>query len=95
MNDTLGPDGPVPSGLVFVECPYVYTRSENSDPHHTLESRAEVANMSGKEMKKQTAVVRAQRAFIHKVPSGSDDVLQIGQMVFVWRGKVVVNRIGE
>ena len=50
FNDTLGPDGLVPSALVFGEFPSPIVTSETRHPRATIESRAEIANMAQKEM---------------------------------------------
>lgn len=50
MNDTLGPEGLVPSALVFGEFPKFVTKSEVPRERSILESRAEMATLVRKEM---------------------------------------------
>ena len=95
INDTLGPDGLVPSALVFGEFPSAFTTSETPHPRTTLESRAAVANMARREMEKQMAAVRLKRGLRHATPPAADYIFEVGQRVLVWRERKVENRIGE
>ena len=95
MNDTLGPEGLVPSALVFGEFPPVFTRSEVPHPRATLESRAVVASAARKEMEQQMAKLRVRRALHHATPGAAMQVYQTGDQVLVWREKQVEHRIGE
>ena len=95
MNDTLGPEGLVPSALVFGEFPKVYTRSETPAQRPMLEDRASVALCARKEMERIMAEMRTKRALKHKVPTAADTFYQPGDKVLVWREKIVESRIGE
>lgn len=95
INDTLGPDGLVPSALVFGEFPSAFTTSETPHPRATLESRAAVANLARREMEKQMAAVRLKRGLRHATPPAADAIFEVGQRVLVWRERKVENRIGE
>ena len=53
MNDTLGPEGLVPSALVFGEFPKLRTKGSKPTPRATLLSRKAVAETARKEMEKQ------------------------------------------
>ena len=95
LNDTLGPEGLVPSALVFGEFPPMFTNSESPAQRETLQDRASVAQSARKEMEKIMADMRVRRALHHRVPSAADRFYQPGDKVLVWREKVVNHRIGE
>lgn len=95
MNDTLGPNGVVPSALVFGEHPQVFTRSETTPPRATLDERSKLAFEARQEMEQHMARVRTDRALRHAVPPAADQNFQQGDKVLVWREKIVNNRIGE
>ncbi len=95
MNDTLGPDGIVPTSLVYGEYPAAYTRSEIPDKRPTLEARSEVENSARREMERETARMKIQRALKQSVPSATKTVYEVGETVLVWSERVVDNRIGE
>lgn len=95
INDTLGPEGLVPSALVFGVYPEVYTISEQRRSKlHNFE-RAKVANYARLEMEKVMADLRLKRAETYAVPPASDAMFHKGEQVLVWREKVISNRIGE
>ena len=95
LNDTLEPDGIVPSALVFGEFPSPYTVSATRHLRALLESRAEVANMARREMEKGLATARVKRGLRHAVPQAENNTLEVGHEVLVWREGMVENRIGE
>lgn len=95
MNDTLGPEGLVPSALVFGVYPSTHVFEEPRDPKPTLQERAKLANTIRAEMDSQMALLRVNRALRHDVPPASDSVYEIGDQVLVFREKQVNNRIGE
>ena len=95
MNDTLGPEGLVPSALVFGEYPEVNTISEPRTERMSLEARAELARAARKEMETQVAKARIKRALQYRVPPATDVVYQPGDLVLVWRENLIQNRIGE
>ena len=95
MNDTLGPEGLVPSALVFGEFPPVHTNSESNVPRATLQERAAMASTARREMEKCMAELRLKRALHHAVPPAADRVYQAGDKALVWREKLLANRIGE
>ena len=92
MNDTLGPEGLVPSALVFREFPPVFTKSEAPAARLILGERASVAQSARKEMGKLMGV---RRALHHRTLSAADRFYQPGDQVLVWREKIVNHRIGE
>ena len=94
LNDTLGPEGLVPSALVFGEFPSAYTTTEYPRARKTLESRALVANAARRDMEKQMAQVRVQRALRHATPAASSMNVQEGHEVLVWREIIINNRVG-
>ncbi len=97
MNDTLGPEGLVPSSFVFGEYPKVYTKghSEMPQPRLTTEERASMLQSGRAEMQRHMAKARVARALKHSVPSAADQSFQPGDMALVWHEKIVNNRIGE
>ncbi|PXF40714.1 hypothetical protein BWQ96_09547 [Gracilariopsis chorda] len=95
MNDTLGPEGLVPSALVFGEFAQIHTRSEPPDQRETVASRAKVASSARTEMQKHMAKLRLDRALKQKTPAAADRTYQVGDKVLVRREKVVGSRIGE
>lgn len=96
LNDTLCPEGLVPSGIVFGEFPstLIYTDG-TAYPRASLESRAHIATAARKEMEQHMAKLKVNRALGHAVPPSSDILLNVGQNVLVWRERQVNNRIGE
>ena len=54
-----------------------------------------MARVALKEIKKQIAKLRMQRALHHAVPLAAGINFQPGQQVLVWREKVISNLIGE
>ena len=62
MNDTLGPEGLVPSALVFGESPKVYTKSETPDERAVPAIRAKLAHTARSQMAKHMAELRVKRA---------------------------------
>lgn len=95
MNDTLGPEGLVPSSLVFGEYPQVFTNSENQGQRATLDERSALATAARKEVESIMADMKIKRALHHAVPPAADQAYQPGDKVLVWREKQVSNRIGE
>ena len=95
LNDTLDPEGLVPSALVFGEFPPMFTKSESPAQRATLQDRASVAQSARKEMEKIMAEMRVRRALHHRVPSAADRFYQPGDKVLVWMERVVNHRIRE
>lgn len=95
MNDTLGPEGLVPSALVFGEYPSLRVFGETPQPKATVAARAILAKEARREMEQHMARLRIKRALKHNVPRAADIVYEVGQKVLVWREKAVNNRIGE
>ena len=95
MNDTLGPEGLVPSSLLFGELPQPFTPSENRSDRPSLLDRAKLATAARKEMSAQMAKVKLKRAMHHAVPPACDRSYEPGDEVLVWRERIVGNRIGE
>jgi len=83
MNDTLGPEGLVPSALVFGDYPKVTTRSENPSLKAELRSRAQMATVARKEMERLMANMKVKRALNHAVPGAADRSFQAGDRVLV------------
>ena len=68
MNDTLGPEGLLPSSLVFGELPRVYTASKTPQPRDTLGERATMVHAAHTEMQRIMAKMRVARGLRHSVP---------------------------
>lgn len=95
MNDTLGPEGFVPSALVFGVYPSTQVFEDPKDPKPTLQERAKLAATIRAEMDQHMAKLRVMRALRHQVPPSSNSVFEVGESVLVFREKQVNNRIGE
>ena len=95
MNDTLGPEGYVPSVLVFGEYPRVHTKSEKPPPKKTLSERSKIAALARKECESIMAKMKVDRALRHRIPPNADHKYDIGSQILIWRERVHSNRIGE
>lgn len=95
LNDTLGPEGIVPTVLVFGDYPRLYTLSEELPSRLTNEQRAALVTTARKEMEKHMAELRLRRSLKHNPPPATDYILKPGDEVLVWREKLVEHRIGE
>ena len=95
MNDTLDPEGCVPSTLVFGEYPAPILSGFERARMGTLEDRSRIVEAARKEMERHMASGRLKRALKHKVPSPADMPFDVDDKVLVWREKIVNNRIGE
>lgn len=95
MNDTLGPEGLVPSALVFGEFPHLAPDYSPRSERSTLQQRSNMAHIARTEMSKIMDRLRLQRALRHAVPAASDHVYEPGDEVLLWKEKVVNNHIGE
>ena len=95
MNDSLGPEGLVPSALVFGEFPRVRTPSEPTSERPTLSQRSQIAQQARREMNRIMAEQRLKRALHHSVPPASDRSYEPGDKVLVWRKKQIAQRMGE
>ena len=95
INNTLGPEGLVPSALIFGEFPQLNIFGEPMDPKSTFETRSRIAIQARKEMEQHMARMKLQRALRHQVPSAADTIFEHGQKVLVWCEMIIANRIGE
>lgn len=95
INDTLGPEGYVPSSLVYGEFPKMVTKSEVPDPRAALASRAKMLSIPRQAVDEHMAKLRVERALRHAVPPSADRPFSPGDSVLVWREKIVNNRSGE
>ncbi len=73
MNNTLGPEGLVPSSLVFGELPQDHTASEIPKQRDTLGERAAMAHAARTEMQRIMARMRVARGLKHAVPRAADE----------------------
>ena len=94
-NDTLGPEGIVPSALVFGEFLTVSTILGTRVPRQTLTERAQVVQRARKIMAQELADSQMKRSIKHKKPSATDHVYDPGEYALVLRDTIVNNRIGE
>ena len=83
MNDTLGPEGLIPSGFVFGEFPKIRKQGSKPTPRATLLSRKAVAETARKEMEKHIAKMKINRALNHMVPKAANRSYQPGDKVLV------------
>lgn len=91
MNDTLGPEGLVPSALIFGEFPRVFNPSESNTTRLTNNERAELDQVARQEMEQQMVSLILKLALHHAVSPSSDRVYEPGYKVLVWREKMVNN----
>ena len=94
MNETLGPEGLVPSLLVFGEYPEINLPGEPHQTRPSTDERAALAQTARAEMERIMAKLRIQRALRHAVPPAHSQVYDRGDQVLIWREKVVAGRIG-
>ena len=95
MNDALGPEGTVPSALVFGEFPRLRSLCGPVIHRSSLTERADAAQQARRYMSQHLAKVKVKRAIHQNTPPESDRVYQPGDEVIAWREKLVENRIGE
>ena len=94
LNDTSGPEGLVPSALVFGEFPRLDMPSEyNRRP--TSDERGEIATMARNLMRTHLDTMRISRALRHNVPSATDKIYEEGDDILVWREKGHTAKNGE
>ena len=91
----LGPEGGVPSALVFSEFPWLRSFVGPIIPRASLAARALVAQAARRYMAHHLAQVRVKPALHFQTPQETDQTYQTGDKVHVWREKLVENRIGE
>ena len=94
-NDSLGPEGIVPSALVIGTYPSIRSFIGPKLPKQTLTKRAEIAETARKQMAKEMAKVELRRARKHKTQASADRNYAPGDKILFWRKKIVKNRIGE
>ena len=95
MNDTLGPEGIMPSTLVFGEFPSLRAYQGPVIPRPTLAERAQAALSARRYVCQNLAKTRVQRALKHNAPPGTDRTYQPGEKVLVWPEKIVENRMAN
>ena len=72
MNDMLGPEGTVPSALIFGDFPSLTAFEVPIVPRPTLAKRAEAAQEARRCMAKHLSQVRFNRALHHNTPPATD-----------------------
>lgn len=76
LNYTFGPDGLVPSALVFGEPPSLQLLDRPPDPRASPLDRAQIATDVPKEIEKAIAQARIQRALRYRVPTAAESSYQ-------------------
>lgn len=89
MNYNLGPEGLVPSPLVFSESPQVHNRSEARKQRAFEAGRVKIANAARLKMQKHMSLLRVRRALNDKSPAAAEMSHKVGDKVLVRREKVV------
>ncbi len=95
MNDTLGPEGVVPTALVLGEFPSLRSFEGTIVPRPTLAERVVVTQAARRLIAKHLAQTKVKQALNHNIPSATDNSFQPGNKILVWGEKLVENRIGE
>lgn len=85
LNDTIGPDGVVPSALLFGEYPLIRTFDKPRMPNPKLVQRALIAQQARKLMAQNMAKARVTRAIKHNTLPADYAIYQPGDRVLVWR----------
>ena len=93
MNGILGPEGIVPSALVFGEFPSLRSISNPSLARPSVAERAQAAQEARRHMSEHLARAKIQRTHRHDTSQAFERHYQPGDEVFVWRERVVENRI--
>ena len=83
INDTLGPEGIVPSALVFGEFPSLLAYQGPVIPRPTLAERAKAALSARRYMSQNLAKTRALRALKYNAPPATDRSYQSGDKVLI------------
>ena len=83
INDTFGPEGVVPSALVFGEFPSLCSYLGANIPRATLAERAVIAQKARRLMSRHLAGANVNTALKRKTPNATDQVYQPGDLVHV------------
>lgn len=83
MNDTLGPQGAVPSALLFGEYTALRMLGESSQTKAALDARAIVAKEARHEIEQEMARPRVRCSLKQSVSYASNKVLEVGDRAFV------------
>lgn len=94
INDSSGPEGLVPSALLFGEFQEAHSL-RGTTQRETLGQRVTMASCASKQMQKDLCEKRLLRALQFKNLSGLEQVSQPGGNALVWRQKISNYRIGE
>lgn len=78
MNETLGPEGFVPSALVFGERPLFWAPRIGNLPRPDLAESAKIAEEARKQMSSKIANVRLRRALRHRGPESAQSIYKHG-----------------
>lgn len=95
INDTLGSEGTVPSSLVFGEFPSLRSLSGPILPQPTLAERAQASLSARRLMAQHLAQPKVTSALNHNTQPATNVTYQPGDLVLVWREKIVENLIGQ
>lgn len=94
-NDTLRLEGVISPALKFGKYPQLRVPGIENLPRADLAEQSKIADEARREMAKQMANIRLDRALQHKVPEYAQISYKLGDRVVVWRERVYANRIGE
>ena len=86
LNDKAGPDGLVPSALLFGEFPRLELPDDCST-RPTTDERGKLALIIRNEVRQHIDKMRISRALRHNVPKDTDTTFDPGDQVLVWREK--------
>ena len=95
IDGTLGPEGIVPSALVFEDFTSLRSLCGPVVPRSSPSERAEAAQQSRRYTSQHLVKVKFKRAVHHNITPASDRVYQPGDEVLLWREKQVEIRMRE
>lgn len=95
MKHTLGPEGIVPSALVFGEFQQIRATGDAVITRPDLAARASAATQDLAEIDKHMARLRLQRALRQNAPPAAKVSYQADDQFLIWRERLIAQRIGE
>lgn len=95
MNDTIGPNGLVPSALVFGKYPSTRIFDDPIQERPNLSSRSELSLLAQPKMSRIIAKLRVNRGLRHTLSPSVDTYFEPGDQFSVWREKQISIRIGD
>lgn len=95
MNETLGAEELVLSAFLFGEFPQLLAQSVINRIRPQLIGSANSTNMAREEMESQMVKLWLRRPLRYNALGASSKKFQPGGNVFIWREKLIGNRVGE